>query len=153
MEAAGRVRRPPGGRQGVVRAELLVQAGRYLQVERRGQGQGALDHGQLACLLETVHALGPELVDGAEFVQRPQSPQLQAVRGGGVRRAGERLLGRLQVALPRHPADHLEGLARDLGLDPLPRPASAARSAARASRSASSRRPRPAATCAAQAST
>ena len=123
MEAAGRVRRPPGRRHGLVRAELLVEAGGDLQVERRGQGQRALGHGELARLLETVHALGPELVDGAEFVQRPQPPQLQPVRGGGVRRPGERPLGRLQVTLPGHPADHLESLARDLGLDPLPRAA------------------------------
>ena len=119
MEAAGRVRRPPGRRQGLVRAELLVQPGGDLQVEGRGEGQRPLGHGQLARLLETVHALGPELVDGAQLVQGPQPPQPQPVRARQVRRPGERPLGRLQVALPGNPADNLEGLVRHLGLDTL----------------------------------
>ena len=119
VKAAGRVRRPPGRRQGFVRAELLVQPGGDLQVERRGQGQCSLGDGQFARLLEPVHALGPELVDGAQLVQGPQPPQPQPVRVGQVRRPGERPLGRLQVALPGDPADHLEGLARHLGLDRL----------------------------------
>jgi len=119
VEAAGRVRRPAGRGQGFVRTELLVQPGRDLQVEGGGQRQRALGHGQLAGLLQPVHALGPELIDGAELVQRPQPPQSQPVCAGQVRGPGERALGRLQVALARHPADHLERLARHLWLGPL----------------------------------
>ena len=119
VKAAGGVRRPPGRRQGLVRAELLVQPGGDLQVERCGEGQCSLGHGQFARLLQPVHALGPELVDGAQLVQGPQPPQPQPVRAGQVRRPGERPLGGLEVALPGDPADHLEGLARHVGLNPL----------------------------------
>jgi hypothetical protein len=108
-------RRPPGGRQRLIRAELLVQPGGDLQVQRRRQRQRALGHRQLPRLLEPVHALGAQLVDRPELMQRSQVPELQPVRAGDGRRPGERVLRRLQVALPRHPADHLQGLAYDLG--------------------------------------
>ena len=144
-EAAGRVRRAPGGHQRLIGAELLVQPGGDLQVQRRRQRQRALRHRQLTRLLQPVHALGAQLVDRPQLMQRPQVPELQPVRAGDGRRAGERLL-RLQVALPRHPADHLQGFAHDLGQAAAP----AARSAARASWSASARCPWPIATCAAR---
>jgi hypothetical protein len=65
---------------------------------------------------QPVHALGAQLVDGPQLMQRPQVPEPQPVRAGDIRRPGKRALRLLQVALPRDPADHFQGLAGHLRL-------------------------------------
>ena len=114
-EPAGRLLAPPGRFERFAGPELLVQPGRDLQVERRGQRQRTLRTGQVPRLLQPFHALRPELVDRAELVQRPRLPQPQPVRSGHRGSRSERLFGRVQATLPRNPADNLQCLAGHLG--------------------------------------
>lgn len=114
-EATRRPGTVPRRGEAVVGPELFDQAGGDLQVEGRDQRQGADLDRQLAGLPQPVDALGAQLVDRAEFVQRTQSPQRQAVGVGHRQRAGERGLRRRQVALAGDPSKHLQRLARDGG--------------------------------------